>query len=504
MKPFLLRGTAVALILSASAQAALADLSVQDVWSDWRDYVTGMGYQLSASESVSGGTLTVSDLTMAMTLPEDGGVLSVGLGPLVFREDGDGGVTLDMPPSMPMRIQVTGGEEEIDASFSLTQTDASLKVTGSPEDMMQLYRAGSAALVYDHMSVDGKALPPEALRAQVALSDFESRNRVRKSGADRSYDQSGAAASLSYDIAFASPNGEDSGHFSGTMQDLSFDGQSVIPAASSGKELGDMLGAGFSVDGRFGFGSGNSQGGGKSEGEEFMMSSTSAGGSVAVKMDATNLVYDVTQMQPQISLQTNDLPFPISVAMETIGFRLDMPVARAAEDQPFGLGLKLIDFTMPDQLWSIFDPSAVLPRDPATIVVDLAGTAKLLVDLFDPALAEAEEAPAELTGLTIRDLHVAAVGTDLTAKGDFTFDNSRSEEFGGMPAPVGAADLRLAGGNGLLDKLIEMGLMTDQDAMGARMMMGMIGVPGDGPDTLTSHIEVNDQGQVFANGQRLK
>jgi len=29
-------------------------------------------------------------------------------------------------------------------------------------------------------------------------------------------------------------------------------------------------------------------------------------------------------------------------------------------------------------------------------------------------------------------------------------------------------------------------------------------VPGDGPDTLKSKIEVNAQGHVLANGQRLK
>ena len=55
-----------------------------------------------------------------------------------------------------------------------------------------------------------------------------------------------------------------------------------------------------------------------------------------------------------------------------------------------------------------------------------------------------------------------------------------------------------------LDKLIEMGLVSDQDAMGARMMMSMFAVPGSEPDTLSSTIEVNEQGHVLANGQRIK
>ena len=137
---------------------------------------------------------------------------------------------------------------------------------------------------------------------------------------------------------------------------------------------------------------------------------------------------------------------------------------------------------MPEQLWGIFDPGAILPRDPATIVVDLTGKVRVLADLMDPAIAETlDQAPGELNALTINDLKVSAVGADLTGTGDFTFDNSDLESFGGMPAPAGKASLQLVGANGLIDKLIQMGLVSDQDATGARMMMGMVAVPGDGP-----------------------
>jgi len=73
-----------------------------------------------------------------------------------------------------------------------------------------------------------------------------------------------------------------------------------------------------------------------------------------------------------------------------------------------------------------------------------------------------------------------------------------------MPAPTGVANLALSGANGLMDKLIQMGLLSDNDAMGARMMMGMMAVAGDGEDTLKSKIEVTDDGQILANGQRMR
>lgn len=40
--------------------------------------------------------------------------------------------------------------------------------------------------------------------------------------------------------------------------------------------------------------------------------------------------------------------------------------------------------------------------------------------------------------------------------------------------------------------------------MGARMMMGLFAVPGEGEDTLNSKIEVNGEGHVLANGQRIR
>jgi hypothetical protein len=36
------------------------------------------------------------------------------------------------------------------------------------------------------------------------------------------------------------------------------------------------------------------------------------------------------------------------------------------------------------------------------------------------------------------------------------------------------------------------------------MMMGLFAVPGDAPDTLNSKIEFTQDGQILANGQRIK
>ncbi len=156
----------------------------------------------------------------------------------------------------------------------------------------------------------------------------------------------------------------------------------------------------------------------------------------------------------------------------------------------------------------MFDPTAQLPRDPARLSLDLTASVESFIDLLDVealmALETSEEAPAMVHGLTLKDLALEMVGASLKGQGAFTFDNTDYDTFDGIPAPDGAIDLELSGANGLLDTLVAMGLLPEEQAMGARMMMGLFAVPGVGDDVLTSKIEVKPDGQILANGQRLQ
>jgi hypothetical protein len=70
--------------------------------------------------------------------------------------------------------------------------------------------------------------------------------------------------------------------------------------------------------------------------------------------------------------------------------------------------------------------------------------------------------------------------------------------------PAGTINLMLVGGNGLLDTLVSMGLVPEDQAMGARMMLGLFARPGDGADTLVSEITFQEDGAILANGQRIR
>jgi hypothetical protein len=509
MSVFLARSSAAALLLAFSTQNAFADVTADEVWADWKAYMTSTGYEITASESRAGSTLTVSGFKAVMAFPEEDGTFTFSMPELKLTENGDGTVNVLMPKEFPMTFRAAGdgADENISGELLLTHDGAPMVVSGDASRMTYDYASSQMALSLGQITAEGDKLPEDVISFSMSMADVASKT-VMTIGGTRRYEQNMTAASLSYDMAFDDPESEDKGAFKGSLQNLSFTGDSTIPDQMDTADFNAMIAAGFGVDGSFAYTGGSGSGSASGDGEDFSFETTSQGGSLAVKMTADGLRYSVLQKQPNISFTATDLPFPVSLSMAETGFNLEIPLAKSDEEQDFAMGVTLRDFAVPDMLWGMADPTGVLPRDPASIVIDLAGKGKILADMFNPEDLEAVEMgeimPGELNALTIRELLVSAAGARLTGTGDFTFNNEDLASFDGLPAPAGIAKLTLTGANGLIDNLIKMGLLTDQDAMGARMMMGMFGVPGEGADTLNSEIEFTEEGQILANGQRIK
>lgn len=71
--------SAAAIGISLAGSAAFADVTAEEVWSDWRSYMEAAGYDLTATETRDGNTLIVSDTTMSMELPEDEGTVTMSM-----------------------------------------------------------------------------------------------------------------------------------------------------------------------------------------------------------------------------------------------------------------------------------------------------------------------------------------------------------------------------------------------------------------------------------------
>lgn len=509
MHLYSLRGSTAAAVLLLSAPAALADLTAQDVWSEWKSYLASSGYEVTAQEQDTGNGLALSDISLVLQIPEEeDSVLTVLVPGLTLVETGDGSVDVEMPSPSAISIKGTEkGEDKGSAVLTYSHTNGMMNVSGSPEAMVYEHSSDSSSFEIGEVVSEGKAMTPEQFSARADIGAVSGRTEMTK-GDMRTFTQQAEIASVSYDVAFDDPESDDTGNFNGNLEGLKFDGDGSIPTTMSPGNMAAMMEAGFDVTGNFTYTGGNSSITGKGDGEDFALSSASGGGGITFEMGGNSILYDVVSRNLDLSISSGELPFPVALKSAEAGFKIDMPVSTTEEPEPFALGVTLSDFTMSDMIWGLFDPAGTLPRDPATLIVDLGGQARMLFDLMDPAQSAAatnsSSPPAELHALDVNKLLLSVVGAELTGQGAFSFDNSDLQTFPGMPRPEGAIDLQLVGANALIDNLIKMGIVKEQDAMGARMMMGMMAVPGDGPDTLKSKIEINEQGQVLANGQRIR
>ena len=204
-------------------------------------------------------------------------------------------------------------------------------------------------------------------------------------------------------------------------------------------------------------------------------------------------------MTTTIGGSTIPLP-PLTFRMAETGGRLAMPLVPSEEEQGFALSLNLAGLEIDDMIWGMIDPVGQIPRDPANLVIDLGGKVVMAEDVFAPEFAEEMDGPpGQINALNINRVLLNLAGAELTGDGSFSFNNE-----GPMPRPSGTVNLMLSGANGLMDTLVGMGLVPEEQVMGFRMMMGMFAVPGDGPDTLKTTIEFQENGAILANGQRIQ
>ncbi|TNJ46283.1 DUF2125 domain-containing protein [Phaeobacter sp. B1627] len=500
-----LRGLGLVAPIFLLAQAAHADLSAEDVWSDWKAYLADVGYEVTGAESRAGVALVVSDIQMSMTT--DASRVSLDLGKIEFVENGDGTVNVLLPPQFPMAFNVSGNAEDASGTLLYSHDGSPMVVSGDTSRMEYVYNTAVASLRLEDLLIDGKSEPFEGTALNLTLNDVTS-DTVMRIDDIRSYTQVMSIASLVYDVVVKDPEDQGTAQFSGLLQGFKSTGDMTIPTVEHPADMAAMISAGLSYAINFTVESGNSNIIGSDDGDNITLQTSSQGGEFNVNLSSAGMAYDVVQTDATLSVMGTDIPFPIALSMAEMGMNLAVPLSKSDEEQDFALGIALRDFAVPDMVWGLIDPSGDLPHDPANLILDLAGKVKLFFDLTDEtqmaAVEQGNVAPGEVNSVDVNQLLFSVAGAELTGTGAFTFDNTDFDSFDGIPAPSGEANLKLVGANTLVDKLIGIGLLSEDDAMGARMMMGMFSVPGAGEDTLTSKIEITEDGKLLANGQRLK
>lgn len=500
MKKHLLLTSSLALS-AGLAGTAMADVTASDVWANQQAYLGALGMQ--ASGTLEGDTL--SGVQINATLPM--GIASFRIdGPdVVFADNGDGTVTISYPS--PAEIMISGNIQDVgpfDVTLQMTHGGYDIVASGTPGDVTYTMEADSLRLELREANFpEGEGFD---IAATVEMDNWTATNRITE-GNLINIESSSEIGTTVTKLIMTEPTGMVTTTDQTTLPMTSTVSASLPVGGSDLLNLSQAIrnGLSLSVDSA---GEGN-----KSEtivvmGGEPFSNQTSATGAQTSRVSLTEngltlsgeaSGFAMTMEQPFM------MPVPVEFGIADMAVDYDLPLNASEEVQDFKMLMNLNGISISDSLWGMFDPAGQLPREEAHIEMDISGEGTMGIDLLDVMTLMTMQAPPpiEVNSVNVDNLRIAAVGAEAQAEGAFTFDWTDFSTIPGIARPEGSLEINVVGANALMDTLSSMGLLTEQDTMGARMMMGIFAEP-IGDDILRSVIEVNDQGHVLANGQRLQ
>lgn len=493
-----------ALVLFLGAPAAMADVTPLEVWESWQALATSAGQDLTFdSATQTGDTLAVSGLVLTFT-DEMGGSFSASLDEMSFRDNGDGTVSVTMAESYPVMLAFPDdGSGPMSIKMTVSQPGMVVTAAGSATETNYDFTAPTVGVTLDEV-VDADGQPQET-SADLVMTDLAAKYLVLREGEKTELDSSFSAKSFALTVTGKGVDGGGDGTVSLSVADLAGTTKGNFLGAEVMANMATALNLGFTTDSSFRFGAMALNADIDEAGGPVKLIGSMTGGAFDLALDKNAVSYGTSFAGGNFTVSGPEIPFPeVAVTFAESAFGFLMPVSKSDTPQDFAVVTKLVDFTVSEDVWGLVDPGAALSREPATFIFDIKGSGFWKQDIMDPAAQmDGVDPPGELSSLDLSQILLRAAGAEVGATGGLTFDNTDLVTFDGVPAPTGSINVSIKGVNALIDNLIAIGILPDDQAMGARMMLGLFARPGPGPDEVTSVIEFKDGG-LFANGQQLQ
>ena len=498
-RPALTSSTAIIAAL-AIATPASADLTADDVYQNWIETAEAGGQTVDVAEmSKTGGRIDMSGIVTTVEQPD--GTVTVTVGRASLIENGDGSVGIEVDSDYDIRVvnRLPDGEETI-VEMTLTHSALEMVATGDPDAISYALDADRMEAVLDSITEDGE---PQDMDLAMGVDGLSGTYDV-SAGTPHRIDSDFSADAAAFTMSVNAPEEDTDVSIRYTVEEIATNTTGTLSPLSAGQDLSGMLAAGLLSEGSLTFGPSQYEIDANTiDGQTIIEGSTGSStldfavGEDGLRYGGVNKDLAMTVIVPGAMMP------PISVTAEETSGEVVMPLAESEEASEFALNLALIGVEVGEQLWSMIDPTGGIPRDPAKLVLDITGMGNWLIDLGDPdamtSVEELGEMPGEVESVEINALELGIAGAELTGDGSFAFDNATVP-----PVPSGVVNLQLVGANALIDTLIGVGLLPEDQAMGARMMLGLFARPGEGEDTLVSTIEIKEDGAILANGQRIR
>ena len=499
---YFLRSTVCAAALALTGAIPATAITPQEVSDSLKAYYEGAGLTyFIGSQDQSSNSLTQNNIEMSFDMPEDRGVIKLTIDWFKLSDVGGGKVEVTTAETARFSVDTkSSSDKDVNIQGHITLKDFLTLVSGATDDMMVDYKVGLAEIATDKMT-GGKG-DVEGVVA-VAISDMASLFHITKA-ADKSRTMDGTTKSgpITFTADLKKPGGGGVFTVSSTIDGISGVASMTMPEHIDFK---NPLSSGMAYDQVYDLGKSTIDANFDDGGDTFAMTSSSEGGRFAGVMSASGVSYDISQKGVAMNMSASKLPIPsISLAYDEFSFGLGVPLKKSDTPSDVRLLTSIRGLMVGEEIWSMVDPGKSLSRDPATIVIDLVGKVMLLTDLSNPEnLKDLKGPPAIPVSVALNELTAIFAGAVLIGSGAVRFNMENTESAGGMPQPIGEVNLRLKGGFGLMDKLVELGLVPPDAAMGIRAMSGAFAKPV-GDDELESKIELTEDGGILANGQRIK
>lgn len=493
------------LALCLSAPAALA-ITPDEVWANWQALAAAQGSTMTAAGTAKVGTsLEVTGLSVTSApQPEVTATVTSTIDKITFADQGDGTVKITMSDSYPVEAKFSDapGQPPVELGLTVQTPGLVMIASGSPAELVYDYTAPTLTATLTSLKLpDGKVADAKAEITATALAGHYVTSTQTGGGAR--LQSSATLAALALTGSGTDPSGSgDSLSVSLSLADLKTQSDMTFVDPALMQDLAAALKAGFAVTSTASTGAISLTVDATSPQGPAHVATSFTGAGFDLALGPQSVAYGFSLLGAAFDATVPEAPIPVKFGWGEFGLHFGLPIEAGPDPKDASAVVRLVDVTMDETLWSMFDPGQQLKRDPVTLILDLAGKLSWNVDILQPGALDSSPEPANFYALDLKQVLAKAVGTEITATGGLTFDNSDKVTFGGIPAPSGKITVTAKGINALIDTLVAMGLVPEDQVMGARMMLAMFAKPGAGPDELVSELEFKDKA-FLVNGQAL-
>lgn len=510
-----LSGAAVAALASTPALA----LSADEVWQNQTGYLSALGIVAEATPARDGTTLVMSDVRYVWTFPLGLGEISVTAPDVTFVENTDGTVAISYPEKSRLNLRAAisadGQTANVEATIALHLEDNTATARGTPEAVTYVSKTGLIDAILEDIAIEGSNVALDDLRASdfdLAITVFDTSTETIISDDGQAYAVTILSTSGQTLYSFTSPDGLGALSTTAGENAASSTGMTLtLPrTAVDWLNLSPALRDGLAIEVTSEVAGTREQTVAKRDNTiDSDLTYTLDRSTASLALSSTGMTLDGDAQDFTLVLNPSaglPVPMPPTFTVKDMLLGFTMPLLSDPAPQAASFDMAMRGVTMPEDLWSMFDPGAVLPRDPANLAFSINAEVVNRIDLPDLTAwqtmadrIDAGESPVDLVSLNVTGIEAAAIGAVITGRAAFTFDNADRTTFPGFPRPQGEASGQMTGIYAALADLSKIGVLPVEAGVGARAAIGMFAT-ATGDDQLASTLAIGPDGAVTVNG----